>query len=59
MCAIGLDALMGMIQTLPFECQRWISIQQAIFSVDAHHDDGTFIARANEKLTAFVELESA
>ena len=50
---------MALTQTLPFECQRWISIQQAIFSVDAHHDDGTFIARANEKLTAFVELESA
>jgi len=24
MCAIGLDALMALIQTLPFECQRWI-----------------------------------
>ena len=48
MCTIGLDALMALIQTLPFECQRLISNQQAIF-----------IARANEKLTAFVELESA
>ena len=24
MCAIGLAALMALIQTLPFECQRWI-----------------------------------
>jgi hypothetical protein len=33
---------------------------QTIWIVDAHHDDGTrFVVRADEKLTAFVELESA
>ena len=33
---------------------------RTIFVADAHRDDGKrFIARADEKLTAFVELESA
>ena len=33
---------------------------QRIWIVDAHRDDGRrFVARADEKLTAFVELESA
>ena len=33
---------------------------RTIFVADAHHDDGQrFIVRADEKLTAFVELESA
>jgi hypothetical protein len=35
---------------------RW----RTIFAVDAHHGDGKrFVARADEKLTAFAELESA
>jgi len=32
---------------------------RTIFTVDAHRDGQHFIVRANEKLTAFVELESA
>jgi hypothetical protein len=33
---------------------------QTIWIVDAHRDDGKrFVARSDEKLTAFVELESA
>ena len=33
---------------------------RTIFVADAHRDDGKrFIARADEKLTAFLELESA
>jgi hypothetical protein len=33
---------------------------RTIFIADAHRDDGKrFVARADEKLTAFVELESA
>jgi hypothetical protein len=33
---------------------------QTIFVVDAHRDDGKrFVLRADEKLTAFVELEAA
>jgi hypothetical protein len=33
---------------------------QTIFITDAHRDDGKrFVMRANEKLTALVELESA
>ena len=33
---------------------------QTIWIVDAHRDDGKrFVVRADEKLTAFVELESA
>jgi hypothetical protein len=33
---------------------------RTIFVADAHHDDGKrFVVRADEKLTAFVELESA
>jgi len=36
------------------------SDRRTIFVADAHHDDGQrFIVRADEKLTAFVELESA
>jgi len=36
------------------------SSARAIFVADAHRDDGLrFIVRADEKLTAFVELESA
>jgi hypothetical protein len=31
-----------------------------MFTVDAHRDDGVrFVVRADEKLTAFIELESA
>jgi hypothetical protein len=30
-----------------------------IFIVDAHRDGQRFVVRADEKLTAFVELESA
>jgi len=33
---------------------------RTIFIADAHRDDGQrFIVRADEKLTAFIELESA
>ena len=33
---------------------------RTIFVADAHRDDGKrFVVRANEKLTAFMELESA
>jgi hypothetical protein len=33
---------------------------RTIFVADAHRDDGKrFIVRADEKLTAFIELESA
>jgi hypothetical protein len=33
---------------------------RTIFVADAHRDDGKrFVVRADEKLTAFVELESA
>jgi len=33
---------------------------RAIWIVDAHHGDGKhFVVRADEKLTAFLELESA
>jgi hypothetical protein len=33
---------------------------RAIFVADAHRDDGKrFVVRADEKLTAFMELESA
>jgi hypothetical protein len=33
--------------------------ERTIFVADAHRDDGKrFVARADEKLTAFVELES-
>jgi hypothetical protein len=34
--------------------------RRTIWIVDAHRDNGKrFVVRANEKLTAFVELESA
>jgi hypothetical protein len=33
---------------------------ETIFAADAHRDDGKrFVVRADEKLTAFVELEAA
>jgi hypothetical protein len=32
---------------------------QRVISADAHRDGKRFIVRADEKLTAFVELESA
>ena len=36
------------------------SNRRTIFVSDAHRDDGNrFVVRADEKLTAFVELESA
>jgi hypothetical protein len=42
----------------------WVSVldsdARTIWIVDAHRDDGKrFVARADEKLTAFLELESA
>jgi len=40
--------------------QRLIPAGRTIWIADAHRDDGKrFVARANEKLTAFIELESA
>jgi hypothetical protein len=36
------------------------SCGRTVFVADAHHGDGKrFVVRADEKLTAFVELESA
>jgi hypothetical protein len=36
------------------------SSERRIWIVDAHRDDGSrFVVRADEKLTAFLELESA
>jgi hypothetical protein len=37
---------------------NWIKAR-AIFIVDAHRDGKRFIVRADEKLTAFLELERA
>jgi hypothetical protein len=40
--------------------QPWIVAGGTIFVTDAHRGDGKrFVVRADEKLTAFVELESA
>ena len=40
--------------------QRLIPKGHTIVVADAHHDDGKrFLVRSNEKLTAFLELESA
>jgi len=39
--------------------QPWILAGGTIFVGDAHRDDQRFIVRADEMLTAFVELESA
>jgi len=37
-----------------------VSRGRTIFVADAHRDDGSrFVVRADEKLTAFLELESA
>jgi len=36
------------------------SRERTIFTADAHHGDGKrFVVRADERLTAFLELESA
>jgi hypothetical protein len=40
-------------------CLRHNSNGRTIFVADAHRDDKRFVVRADEKLTAFVELESA
>ena len=38
----------------------WTPTGGSIFIADAHRDDGKrFVVRADEKLTAFLELESA
>jgi len=45
----------------PADCitaQPWILSGEPIRIVDAHRDGKRFIVRADEKLTAFVELES-
>jgi hypothetical protein len=43
---------------LPF--QPWILAGRTIWIADAHRGDGKrFVVRADENLTAFVELESA
>jgi hypothetical protein len=40
--------------------QRLIPTRRTIWIADAHHDDGKrFVVRADEKLTAFLELDSA
>jgi hypothetical protein len=39
--------------------QSWIPREQTIFVADAHRGDGKrFVVRADEKLSAFIELES-
>jgi hypothetical protein len=41
-------------------CQPWIPRGETIWIVDAHRGDGKrFVVRADEKLTAFLEVESA
>jgi hypothetical protein len=41
----------------------WVSAidddRRTVWIVDAHRDGNRFIVRADEKLTAFIELESA
>jgi hypothetical protein len=48
---------------IKFCCQNYISALdcqgRTIFAIDAHRDGQRFIVRADEKLTAFVELEAA
>jgi hypothetical protein len=40
--------------------QPWIVAGEQIFVADAHRDGGKrFVVQADEKLTAFVELESS
>jgi len=40
--------------------QRWIVTARTIWIADAHRDGGKrFVVRADEKLTAFLELEAA
>ena len=40
--------------------QPWILAERTIWIADAHRGDGKrFVVHAEEKLTAFVELESA
>jgi hypothetical protein len=44
---------LGLVSAIDFE-------RRTIWIVDAHRDDGKrFVVRADEKLTAFVELEAA
>jgi hypothetical protein len=52
--------------TIPIAGWSWAYVSavdsegQTIWIADAHRDDGKrFVVRADEKLTAFVELESA
>ena len=41
-------------------CRRWSSNGRTIWITHAHRDDGKrYVVRADEKLTAFLELESA
>jgi len=40
-------------------CQRWIRTGEQIWIADAHRDGRRFVVRADEKLTAFLELEAA
>jgi hypothetical protein len=52
------------LQSLPEKCggDRWAleSVLLTIFVTDARRDDGRrFVVRAEEKLTAFLEVESA
>ena len=55
-----------MFANLNHYCRTWGSVAtvdregRTIFVADAHRDDGQrFVVHADEKLTAFLELESA
>jgi hypothetical protein len=54
-----LIGIVAAAQTPPDQ-SRQIELQKAIWITDAHRDDGKrFIVHADQKLTAFLELESA
>jgi hypothetical protein len=46
--------------SISHHCSHNLNNGRTIFVADAHRDDGKrFVVRADEKLAAFVELESA
>jgi len=55
---VFLIGIVAAAQTPPDQ-SRQIELQKAIWIADAHRDDGQrFVVHADEKLTAFMELES-